>query len=236
VVIEAKHGKGILSNCRIVRIRKGKVPCVSITTFKPRKCSFKRKSGRWLTGKAGRKYALVGDAVSPKGRRGGNYVIAAPIGKKRSSPCGKLPQSKRASSSDAAGTPAGEELAGACTVEVLSSPYNRSGRPLLNYATREVCTSSYPHPDGATLSSNPAPGVYCYKGQGAGLNDINGTERNASDRYLTGTISCHTAWAGGYEIAAAKRPATVNYPAPAKVNPKTPLLWRPVAAGVKIAN
>jgi hypothetical protein len=48
VIIKATHGKGILSNCRIVQIRNAAVPCVHIDTVKPTRCTFTRRSGRWL--------------------------------------------------------------------------------------------------------------------------------------------------------------------------------------------
>ena len=42
-------------------------------------------------------------------------------------------------------------------------------------------------------------------------------------------------WSGGYEVYAAKRPATINWPAPGRVNPNTPIVWRPVST-VSVAN
>jgi hypothetical protein len=39
-----------------------------------------------------------------------------------------------------------------------------------------------------------------------------------------------------YEIYAAERPAVRSYPAPARVDLHTPLVWRPVANDVRIAN
>lgn len=102
------------------------------------------------------------------------------------------------------------------------------GLPLLNYATREVCTSSFPHPDGAMPIRKPSPAVYCYKGTGAALNDPSGTERTSNGVYLTGSARCHVVWSGGYEIFAAKRPAVRTYPAPGAIDPNTPIVWRPV--------
>ncbi len=102
-IIEATHGKGILSNCRIVRIRNGRVPCVHIDTIKPASCTFKHSSGRWLESKAGQRFALVGESISQDGGRGGPY---APVGDKRTSLCGKLPERDTLRRLDVAGTPA----------------------------------------------------------------------------------------------------------------------------------
>ena len=93
----------------------------------------------------------------------------------------------------------------------------------------------FPHPDGAQLTRSPSPGVYCYIGQGAALNDFNGTERDRNNVYLTGFVYTHVAWSGGYEVYAAKRPATVNFPAPGFVRTDTPVVWRPVT-NVRVAN
>jgi len=79
--------------------------------------------------------------------------------------------------------------------------------------------------------------VFCFTGEGAGLNDVNGTERDGANNYLyPGSIRCHVVWYNGYETYAAKRPATTSYPLPGKVNIHSPILWRPVASGVTIAN
>lgn len=107
-----------------------------------------------------------------------------------------------------------------------------------NYATRTVCST----PNAVTLSDlqsaipmpSPEPGVWCYRGEGAGLNDATGTERNSSNRYMTGSRRCHVIVANGYETYAAKRPATKGYPA--RVDIHSPIVWRPVAANVAIAN
>ena len=235
VIIKATHGKGILSNCRIVQIRNGTVPCVHVDTIKPTRCRFTHRSGRWLESTTGNRYALVGESVSPDGRGGGSYVVVAPVGNTRTSPCGKLPERQTLRRFDTAATASGMELATTCVRETMSASTNASGYPLQNFATREVCTSSHPHPDGATLTSNPAPGIYCYQGRGAGLNDVNGTERDERGTYLTESRHCHVALSGGYEIFVGKRPAVRNYPQPARVDPATPLVWRPVT-NVRIAN
>lgn len=122
--------------------------------------------------------------------------------------------------------------------------------PLFNYAWFEVCTSSNPHPDSIptlTRIINSCRGtVYCYKETGAALNDLNGTERDAVGNYLTELNQapddptpfhfCHVLQNGGYEVPAAKRPATRSLPAPGSVNVNTPIVWRPVNPNVRIAN
>jgi hypothetical protein len=227
VIIASVHGKGVRSNCRIVQIKRGKVPCVSIKTFKARKCRFKRKSGPWVKAKNKKRYALVGTALSPTGRRRGAYVIAAPIGKKTTSPCGVR---TAATKSDTASPEAGTPLSTSCYPEVPLSPYNRSGRQMDNYATRVVCTSSTPRENGDLISSvvvsNPAPGVYCYTGEGAALNDVNGTERGSNGQYMAGSIRCHVVWSNGYEVYAAKRPNVTGIPP--RLDPKSPIVWRTV--------
>jgi len=51
---------------------------------------------------------------------------------------------------------------------------------------------------------------------------------------LPGNEHWHHMWNSGYEVPAAKRPATSGYPP--KVNTTTPILWRTIASGVSIAN
>jgi len=98
------------------------------------------------------------------------------------------------------------------------------------YATREVCTSN--HPPVVRTEGN----VFCYRGDGAGLNDINGTERDNTGHYIPGEQYCHDIVSDGYVVPAAKRPATKTLPAPGVVNTKTHIAWRPVAPDVDIAN
>ena len=88
----------------------------------------------------------------------------------------------------------------------MGSPVNASGLPLRHYASLPVCTSSYPHPDGARLhSADPANGVYCYVGEGAGLNDPNGIERDRRGYAIGGKPYCHVGWSGGVEVFVGKR-------------------------------
>jgi hypothetical protein len=111
-------------------------------------------------------------------------------------------------------------------VETLLAPSNAAGAPLRNFTTTRVCTSSNPHPDGAELVDTPAPGVFCYTGRGAGMNDINGVERDERGNYMTGIEASHVVWSGGFEVPAAKRPASGGFPP--RWNPNSPVVWRPV--------
>jgi hypothetical protein len=79
-------------------------------------------------------------------------------------------------------------------------------------------------------------GIVCYSGAGAGMNDTNGTERTYYGDYFNGSEFCHYIVTSHLEVPAAKRPATKSYPAPGRINPKSPILWRPVNPNVRIAN
>jgi hypothetical protein len=225
------HGKNWLGNMRLSKIEAGKVLCVHVETAEPAECTFTRKSGAWLESKKGW-FAKAGQAITLDGKPGGEYVTAAKVGTEGAVPC--LEPTGR----DNAGTAGGEELTDGCVVETLGSASNATGLPLRNYATLEVCTSSYPHPDGAPLWGYYWSGktyVFCYQYTGAALNDPNGTERDGYGNYYTVAEYCHVTWDPGYEIPVAKRPATKPYPYPGTVDPESPLLWRPVS-NLAIAN
>lgn len=217
------HGKGFLGNMRLSKITGGKVPCVHVETAEPAECEFTRRSGAWLESKKGW-FAKAGQAISLDGQPGGEYITAAKIGPEGAVPC--LEPNGR----DEAGTPSGMELGITCVVETLNSPSNATGLQLRNVATREVCTITYPHPDGARLARQYVDQfgyrIYCYTGRGAALNDSNGTERDEWGIYLRGPEYCHVAWQSGYEVTAAKRPDVSGFPK--RVNPRTPLRWLPL--------
>ena len=231
------HGKGFEAFCRLAYIDHGTVPCLSINTAKPRTCRFTPRSGAWLESTTGAAYALAGQSISPRGVKRGKYVIASRRSRKDPPPCMQDPNAPKASAADAAGTSTSTELASSCTVEVFSSAKNASGLALANYATRQVCSGTHDSFDQLTAQylGSPQPGVWCYKGQGAGMNDPSGTERDVNGRYLTGSQRCHVAWSGGYEVFAAKRPATISYPAPGRVDTTSPIVWRPVT-NILVAN
>jgi hypothetical protein len=224
------HGKGFLGNSRLGRIEGGKVPCLQSETFEPALCRFATRgagSGDWLESPDGT-FARVGQSISLDGEPGGDYVVASKV--RSDGRVAALEPSGR----DAAGTASGTELAGWCYYETFLSSKNASGLRLDNYATRLVGTSSYPHPDGV-IPVSAGGGIYYYTGRGAALNDINGTERDQSNIYLSGNSHCHVALSGGYEVFAAKRPSVRSYPAPGSVDTSTAILWRPVTS-VRVAN
>ena len=226
-----------LSSSRLALIRKGKVPCGHVENLNRASCAFLGDaSGAWLESPQGN-FALAGQAISRKGEPGGEYVIGSEIDDDLVTPC------IEPSGGDFVGTSTGIELGGTCAYETYLSPRNALGYPLENYATREVCTSSLPHPDdpGPTFlgchGGEGDPFYCCYTAQGAGLNDPCGRERDSSGVYLTGASHyCHVAPNDGVVWYAAKRPATRPFPPPAGVQLGTPLVWRPVSPLVGIAN
>lgn len=226
------HGKDFLGNMRLSKIDDWTVPCLHVETAEPATCEFTRRSGQWLESKKGR-FAVAGQAITLDGKSGGDYVTASKIG-----PEGAVP-ALEPTGNDSAGTVSdGQELTYGAVVETALSPNNATGQPLVNYATLEVCTSSYPHPDGTPLAGyywNGSNYVFCYIGEGAGLNDKNGTERDYYGVYYTEPERCHVIWRDGYEAPAAKRPATNPYPYPGTVDVNSPLVWRPVSS-LTIAN
>lgn len=227
VVATALHGPGFLGNVRLGRIEDGRVPCLHRETMAVARCAFTSSSGSWLVSTDGT-YARTGQAIGLDGTPGGEYAVAARINED-----GTVPALAPAGH-DTAGTPAGVQLAGACVVEEALASWNAIGQPLVNHATLEVGTISYPHPDG------PAPvrrvdGVSYYIGDGAALNDRYGTERDRYGTYLSGAERCHVLWTSGYEQPAAKRPATKPWPAPGTVDTKSSLRWRGVT-NLTVAN
>ena len=222
-------GRGMLANTRLGRIQHGTVWCVQVETAEVAQCRFTRRSGSWIESASG-DYALVGQSVALDGAPGGDYVVSSRI-----NPDGTVP-ALEPSGYDTAGRSASQELDGAAVIETLGASTNVSGRLLENYATLEVCTSESTHPDAARLTRSPAAGIYCYAGRGAALNDIHGTERDIYGNYLTEDHFQHVAWVSGVETVAAKRPATVSYPAPGRVKTDSPIQWRPVNNNVRIAN
>ena len=242
------HGANMLGNARLAKIENGMVPCMNVDDGTIATCHFSdaAASGKWIEGPDG-SFALAGQAVTPTGAPGGNYVIATKVSDAAPAACLEMP------SMDTAGRLAnGEELDDRCVVENATVPWNQfllgsndEYRFLQNYVPDgyEVCTSDRESPDGAELvrsyaqSGNPddAPDTFCYTGSGAALNDINGHERDAVGYYLTGPNSCHKIFSSGYEVPGAKRPATRSLPAPGVVNTRSRILWRPVNPNVFIA-
>ncbi|MCC6766034.1 MAG: right-handed parallel beta-helix repeat-containing protein [Deltaproteobacteria bacterium] len=137
----------------------------------------------------------------------------------------------------------GTELANICLIEDLLTRYNASSAeggwtPMLNWTDGIVCSADAIHPDGAADyvgDGGHGPGVSCWTGFGAALNDPNGAERNWLGEYYVGDGYCHYFVSAGYEAPAAKRPAVRTLPAPGSVNVKSFILWRPYTQ-VNIAN
>lgn len=236
--------------CRLARIRKGRVPCLHAVTLKKARCRFTRRSGAWVhsRSKRGPRFALVGEPVSLGGKRRGRWIVAARRGAvgggATTVECAK-PPAPRAGASDTSGRVAsGSELSMTCVVEDNLAAYNNIGpngwKPLYNWADGEVCMRNHPdaqpHPDFPTLTRFLANGGACYTGLGAALNDPNGTERDSSGGYYQGTEYCHMVVSGGYEVPAAKRPATRSTPYPGSVQTSSYLLWRTVNYSLDIAN
>jgi hypothetical protein len=250
VKLKSKHQQGfapknhLIGNSRLSRIERDRVPCIHIDKGEVSTCYFhtdpqlenvpfdpikkRGNSGTWVQDENGNRLAQVGQRISRAGEAAGDWVVGTVV-KDGTVPC------IAPNSNDAVGTPDGTELAGECVVETMLSGSNGSGRLLLNYATTEVCTTSNPHPDNAAFSSMLGAS-YCYKGEGAALNDLNGTERDSSGLYITGSDACHVAWQSGIETVASKRPATKSYPYPGSININSTIVWRPVNAALPIAN
>ncbi len=248
VEVRAVHGGELPANARLARIENGKVPCMHVEEMTIASCEFSTSSealsGKWLEGPEGQ-FALVGQAVSRDGKPGGDWIVAARVEGGESAYCSEP------TGMDTAGRVSpGVELANICVIEDVLQQWNAmsiyGSGTLVNVATMEVCSlnnpATRPHPDGAELvrsySSNggDVDDIFCYTGWGAGLNDINGTERDETTNYLTGERYCHWIVSSGFEVPGAKRPATKSLPAPGIVNVKSLVVWRPVNPNVNIAN
>ena len=242
VTVTRLHGEGFAGNSRIARIEGGKVGCLHAETGEKAECLFSTDgaspSGKWVEAADGH-YAKTGQAITLQGVPGGDWVVAARVSDAGTVPC------VAPSGQDTAGLLVeGTELATTCVVEDVNQEYNvlsiYSFAPLVNYTDIEVCSVSNPHPDNAQLTRTVtlASGAtaYCYTGVGAALNDINGTERASTGLYLTETEHCHMIVTSGYEVPAAKRPATRSLPAPGSVNFDSFIAWRPVNTNFDIAN
>jgi hypothetical protein len=248
VRVEDQHGTGMLPNCQLGEIVDGKVPCVHVSKEKTSMCRFrtgKHASGKWLEGiKRGEHtdFAMAGQAITRKGRRGGAWVVASKTTHDAGLPCKKPPPGdppKRDSSSlkrDTASVAADGTLPASGYTEVGASTTNVHA-PLVNFATRQVCANTPPpHPDGAALSSQPSASVWCYTGAGAGMNDPNGTERYSpalGGTYIDDPQHRHYVTYLGATVPAAKRPPTKP---DGTILTSYKIAWRPVAPNAKIAN
>jgi hypothetical protein len=228
VPITKVSGDLTLCNHRLAPIVKGKVYCLHVETAEPVECAFSAASGCLVESERGL-YAAVGQLISRDGEPGGEYakyIVAAKISDGLTVPC--------IDPRDNSGTPAGCELGGGAVQEVMLSPSNATGQLLRHHCRLQVCTTSHPHPDEADLVGSAAGPIFCYAGRGAALNDINGHEADERGIYLPGAQFVHVVWSSGFEIPAAKRPATRSFPL--ALNPNSPIVWRPVQPRLKIGS
>jgi hypothetical protein len=235
-------GKGLMDNCRISEVIDGKVGCVNPSTGKGGRCAFSKRGSRWMRSRSDRIFAVVGDPVAKREKGRKRFVVAAPVGDKDESPCAEIdkkdrPRAERDAPSTAeVGTP----LSTMCRIELGGSAWNRSGKPMDNFATRPVCMNNWNDLwiDLASTvgAGSPEPGVRCFYGEGAGLNDPNGTERQSNGQYFAGGDHCHIVMHNGWEVYAAKRPNIQGIPPPPRAVKNSASLWRPYYPGVAIAN
>lgn len=246
VQVTATHGPGpFFDNSSLAKIEDGKVPCAHTETAEVALCEFSTtpgsESGAWLESPQGN-YARSGQAISLQGVPGGDYVIGAQV----VSNVGTFPCIEPAGG-DSTGAASATTLGGGCQPETLHSARNAAGFPLANYATREVCSSTDPHPDqhgsGETKPlvtfRDPArdPVLACWTGEGAALNDPGGRERDINGVYLPETHHCHMVQLSpAYTFLAAKRPGMKFENGVLVVDDTTPIVWRPVSPVPNIAN
>ena len=206
------HGGSIAPMSHLTRIEHGTVLALNANTGAKTTIRFTSRSGRWLEGKSGARFAMAGQALTRDGRPGGAYLIAAKLGRGRSVLCAGSTD-LTAHAADTASKPAtGTNLPLQGVEEVAGSTYNRV-QLLENHSPQKVCTNTPTHPDGATLVSRPSATVWCYSGRGAWLNDPYGTERQAPSAPFTGGYfgdanHTHRVVYNNYVVPAAKRPAT----------------------------
>lgn len=230
VAVARLHGRADAGNVRLSRLSgAGTVWTVDMETGEPYECDFAPASGSWLETEEGERYALAAQAVGRDGSPGGPYLTVTRI-----EDDGVVPALDPKTLGDAAGTPTGCELGGSIVIETFLSATNGAGSPLQHVCTLPVQTSTHPHPDGATFVGPAIGPVFTYTGRGAALNDIHGGEVGANGRYLP--LPAHVAISGGFEVIAAKRPAFRSFPAPIRVVPESPLVWRTVVPQLQIGS
>ena len=244
VTVTALYGEGFIGNSRIARIENGKVPCMNSETGETAECVFATNGVSaglmWVEAVDG-EYAKTGQAITPQGEPGGEWIVAARVNPDGTVPC------VAPSGHDTLGVWAdGRELAANCVREDVGVSYNAYTMwspsyffRVMNYTDGNVCSLDEEHPDQAALTKtiNYCNGtIYCYSFWGAALNDLNGAERDDKGLYFAEPERCHIIQNGGFEVPAAKRPATRSFPAPGSVNVYSLILWRPVSPNVTIAN
>ena len=216
-------------NARLARIENGKVPCLHKESLALAQCDFTTgsndftDSGTWIIGPTGT-YAVIGQAIPLQaGGAARDYIVAAPVNAAGNVAC------TESTVADTAGSPSPAEHSAFCVTETAFSSQNAAGAPLVNHANRTIQTSSDPHPDthdGGPTALGCVNGICSYTGEGAALNDIFGTERDANGFYYSGTERCHMIVREGVMVPGAKR-------AP---GPDRPLQWLPVDPTLTYAN
>jgi hypothetical protein len=232
-----------LINRRLALIENGTVPCVEVDTMEATRCVFNAvpsytrvrgpvSSGHWLEDREGRQYAVVGQPVTRDGSHAsGAFIVGTVADAEGSVPC------VGASGRDSAAAVAGTDLVSTCVVETGGSDTNVTGRPLRNWVTGFVGTSTLNHPDGARrVAFDPDRRLAWYTEEGAALNDMSGTERDPFNVYYYSSNACHLVMSNGVQVPAAKRPSTRSYPRPGVVLINTPILWMVANPYVNIAN
>jgi hypothetical protein len=240
------HGGTIRPNSTLSPIRDGKVLTISPDTGKTSHTPFTSRSGRWLTGVDGTRYAVAGQWLTPSGRPGGRRLIASPPRFDNRLLCSARTR-VGAHAADTASYASDGSLGGGGYLEVNASTTNVSGIPVANYATRNVCTvATAPaptppaHPDGANLASSnphPDPATWCWTGAGAGMNDTYGNERYAPAQggtYIDDPYHRHFISYTSGTVAAAKRP--LYYPGTCRIIPGSKIAWRTVYPACPVAN
>jgi hypothetical protein len=217
-------------NARLARIENGKVPCLHRESLELAQCDFtagsnnSTDSGTWVQGPTGT-YALIGQAVPLQAGPGGarDFIVAAQMNAAGHVAC------TESTTGDTAGSPSPAEHSAYCVIESAFASQNATGGPLVNHANQTVRTSSNPHPDthdGGPTALGCTNGSCSYTGEGAALNEIFGTERNASGVYYSGIERCHMIVHNGVVVPGAKR----------AIGPDAPLQWLPVDPTLTYAN
>ena len=232
----SSHGGSIAANSNLSPIRHGMVLTIDPDTGAKSHSRFTAQSGRTMTGADGTRYAVAGQWISRGGHAGGSRLIAAPIQPGHRVPCAG--PSLLARAADTASVAADGTLSASGVTETGVSSTNAGGL-LVNYATRDICTNTKVHPDGAALSTvnpHPSANVWCFSGRGACLNDPNGMERYSpaeGGKYIDDSLHRHYVAYNGSIVPAAKRPST--YP-DGRLIPNSPIVWRPVARNATLCN
>jgi len=238
IAVRDTHGGFIRKNALLTPIRHGRVRTIDPSTNAMASTRFTARSGKWLTGRDGKRYALANQFITRTGRADGNLLIAAESLPGRMVRC--APQiASLAFASDTASYASDGTLPGTGYTETSGSTTNITQRLLDNVATRDVCSNQSKHPDGAAPSAtNPHPSAnsWCYSSRGAGLNDPNGVERyspSLGGMYIDDPYHRHFVMYSGATVAAAKRPAFKPDCTPVA---NSPIAWRIAMPKCNIAN